>query len=220
MVALTSCATVRSKPQDIESVVAKVTARTGKPSLAVGSVSSDLHMFRMVTAKGASRDLGRALGMIGIEIGYPFPAVPAQQRHNNASIIALYREIYPAYVERVAGIAEAYGRSVEDLDLAFTEALYVSRMGAEGASGILNESEETPFPECSVVAAQSPGGRTVVGRNLDTRNRTAFLVRSEVEGSFKSTGKTSTRSTGSASEGGRARHAILLQERIGRHECV
>ena len=88
-----SCATAKNKAQDIESVVARVSERLGKQPFAIGPVSGELQKFRMVTAKGASRDLGRAIGMISIEVGAPFPEVPAQQRDNNAAIIALYRRL-------------------------------------------------------------------------------------------------------------------------------
>ena len=185
IVAFASCATAKTKAQNIESVVARVSERLGKQPLAIGPVSGELHKFRMVTAKGASRDLGRAMGMIGIEVGAPFPEVSAQHRENNAATIALYREIYPAYVERVAGIAEAYGRRVEDLDLAFIEGQYVWRMW-EATYGMVSPAKQIPFPSCSGIGVQSSDGRTVVGRNLDDINRTYFLVRSEVEGCYKS----------------------------------
>ncbi len=169
---------------DIEKAVARVAQRTGKQLLTVGPIADDLHKFRMVTARGTPRELGHALGMIGIERGYPFPAVPAQQRERNTSIVALYQEIDPAYLERVAGLAEAYGRKIEDVDLAVTEAFYFSQMGADGYG--MHKPEETAFPECSIVATHASAGRTVVGRNLDTTNETRFLERSEVQGSYKS----------------------------------
>jgi len=128
LAALASCATAGSGLPDIEKAVARVARRTDKPLLTVGPLTGDLRMFRMVTARGKPRELGRALGMIGIERGYPFPAVPGEQRERNASIIALYRDVYPAYLERVAGLAEAYGRKLEDLDLAYVEFRYFERM--------------------------------------------------------------------------------------------
>jgi hypothetical protein len=185
MIALASCATARSKARNIESVVASVSERLGKQPFVIGPVSGELHKFRMLTAKGAPRDLGRAIGMMGIEVGAPFPEVLAQYRENNAATIALYREIYPAYVERAAGVAEAYGRKLEDLDIVVIEGKYVSRMW-EDTYGRLSPAEQIPFPSCSGVGVQVPDGRTVVGRNLDDINRTYFLVRSEVEGCYKS----------------------------------
>jgi hypothetical protein len=182
---LVSCATAKPKAQNIESVVASVSERLGKQPFAIGPVSDELKKFRMVTAKGASRDLGRAMGMVGIEVGAPFPEVLAQNRENNAATIAMYREIYPAYVERLAGIAEAYGRKLEDLDVVFVEGQYVWRMW-EDTYGPVKPAVEIPFPSCSGIGAQSSDGRTVVGRNLDDINRTYFLVRSEVEGCYKS----------------------------------
>lgn len=182
---LNSCATAKTKGQNIESVVASVSERLGKQPFVIGPVSGELQKFRMLTAKGASRDLGRAMGMMGIEVGAPFPEVLAQNRENNAATIALYREIYPAYIERLAGIAEAYGRKLEDLDVVFIEGKYVWRMWAD-AYGMPDPVEQIPFPSCSGVGVQSTDGRTVVGRNLDDINRTYFLVRSEVEGCYKS----------------------------------
>ncbi len=123
MVALASCATAKTKAQNIESVVVSVSERLGKQPFAIGPVSGELHKFRMVTAKGASRDLGRAMGMIGIEVGAPFPEVSAQHRENNAATIALYRDIYPVWLEEMAGMAEAYGRKLEELDVVFIEGI-------------------------------------------------------------------------------------------------
>jgi hypothetical protein len=182
---LSSCATTKTKAQNIESVVASVSARFGKQPFAIGPVSSELQKFRMLTVKGASRDLGRAMGMMGLEVGVPFPEVAAQNRENNAGTIALYRDIYPAYVERLAGIAEAYGRKLEELDVVFIEGWFVWHIWTD-TYGMLNPAEEIPYPSCSGVGVQSSDGRTVVGRNLDDRNRTYFLVRSEVEGCYKS----------------------------------
>ena len=68
IVAFASCATAKTKAQDIESVVARVSERLGKQPFAIGPVSGELQKFRMVTAKGASRDLGRAIGMMGIAL--------------------------------------------------------------------------------------------------------------------------------------------------------
>ena len=182
--ALASCATAGTAGNDIETAVARVAARTGNKSLTVGPISNDLPMFRMVTAKGKPRELGRALGMIGIESGYPFPAVPEERRKQNEAIFALYREVYPAYIERVAGVAEAYGRKTEDLDLAFMEDQYHLRMWLDGYG--VKKSTSLGFPACSVIATRSSSGGTVVGRNLDTLNLTGFLVRSEVQGGYKS----------------------------------
>jgi hypothetical protein len=176
---------VTTKAQNIESVMASVSARFGKQPFAIGPVSSELQKFKMLTVKGASRDIGRAMGMMGLEVGVSFPEVAAQNRENNAGTIALYRDIYPAYVERLAGIAEAYGRKLEDLDVVFIEGQYVWRMWVD-AYGMPNPVDEIPFPSCSGIGVQSADGRTVVGRNLDDRNRTYFLVRSEVEGCYKS----------------------------------
>jgi hypothetical protein len=184
LAALASCATAGTPANNLEAAVAKIAARTGNKSLTVGPISDDLPMFRMVSAKGTPRELGRALGMLGIESGYPFPGVPEEQRKQNEAIFALYREIYPAYLERVAGVAEAYGRKTEDLDLAFMEDRYFWRMWFDGYD--IGKSASLGFPACSVIATRSSSGRTVVGRNLDTVNMTTFLVRSEVQGAYKS----------------------------------
>jgi len=184
IVAIASCATAKTKAQNIESVVASVSERLGRQPFVIGPVSGELQKFRMLTAKGASRDLGRAIGMMGLAVGAPFPEVLARHRENNAATIALYREIYPAYVERVTGIAEAYGRKLEDLDVV-SIGRYVTRIW-EDTYGMVNPAEEIPFPSCAGIGVQSPDGRTVVGRNLDNINRTYFLVRSEVEGCYKS----------------------------------
>jgi hypothetical protein len=181
---LAACGTTGTRGPDIEKAVARVAKRSGTPSLTVGPIASDLRMFRMITARGKARELGRALGMIGIESGYPFPAVAEEHRERNQAIIALYRDIYPAYLERAAGVAEIYGRKLEDLDLAVMENSYFARMGLEGYD--LEKTASMGFPACSVVATRSSDGRTVVGRNLDTFNLTLFLVRSEVEGSYRS----------------------------------
>jgi hypothetical protein len=184
IVTFASCATARPKTQNIESVVASVSKRFENPPFVIGPVSGELQKFRMLTAKGASRDLGRAIGMIGLEVGAPFPEVLAQHRENNAATIALYRDIYPAYVERVTGIAEAYGRKLGELDVV-SVGRYVTRIW-EDTFGMMNPAVDIPFPSCAGIGVQSADGRTVVGRNLDDINRTYFLVRSEVEGCYKS----------------------------------
>jgi hypothetical protein len=125
LAACVGCATAR--PPDLETAVARVAQRTGRATLTVGPIAANLSMFRMVTARGTSRDLGRALGLIAIERGYPFPAVSPELRGRNQSIIAFYREIYPTYLERMAGVAEAWGKALEDLDLTLMEAAFFVR---------------------------------------------------------------------------------------------
>lgn len=185
MVALASCATTKTKAQNIESVVASVSKRFAKQPFVIGPVSGELKKFRLLAVKGSPRDVGRAMGMMGLEVGAPFPEVLAENRENNAATIALYRDIYPAGVEQMAGIAEAFGRRLEELDVVFIEGRYVWHIW-EDTYGLLSPAKQIPFPSCSGIGAKTPDGRTIVGRNLDDINRTYFLVRSEVEGCYKS----------------------------------
>ncbi len=55
---LASCATAKTKAQNIESVVASVSKRFAKQPFVIGPVSGELKKFRMLTVEGPPRDLG------------------------------------------------------------------------------------------------------------------------------------------------------------------
>ncbi|MBN2435825.1 MAG: linear amide C-N hydrolase [Spirochaetes bacterium] len=169
--------------QNIEQIIARVSDKLESDALIVGPISDDLSMFRKVDVSGSFYNLGLFLGHCAIELGYRFPKLKKKREDLNLRIIDMYKDCYPQYLKQLQGVADAYGASVEAMDLTVMEHFF-ARMGYEGYR--IKKSAKSGFKNmCTVTGATGSNGTTYIGRNLDTFNITGFLVNSTMDGVYK-----------------------------------
>jgi len=152
-------------------------------------------LTKKVTITGSYYDLGFHIGMMGREMGiFPRLRTSASQGINN-DIIEMYEVIYPQFLEKVRGVADANGLTVDDIDLRDLECDYFVYI-----AGVLfnyNDFEELArfgqnLDSCSLASYYlEPEKKNIVGRNFDfAYDVPRFLVISNIDGVYKTTANT------------------------------
>jgi predicted choloylglycine hydrolase len=147
-------------------------------------------LTKKVTITGSYYDLGFHIGMMGREMGiFPRMRTSASQEINNA-IIEMYEVIYPQFLEKVRGVADANGLSMDDIDLRNLECDYF--VDIAWTLFKYNDFEQlTRFGQsldsCSLASYYlEPEKRNIVGRNFDYfYDVPRFLVISNIDGVYK-----------------------------------
>jgi hypothetical protein len=113
----------------------------------------------------------------------------------NHDIIEMYEIIYPQFLEKVRGVADANGLSMEDIDLRYLECDYFVDIAWTLFN--YNDFEELArfghsLDSCSLASYYlEPGKKNIVGRNFDfSYDVPRFLVISNIDGVYKTIANT------------------------------
>ncbi|MBN1796930.1 MAG: linear amide C-N hydrolase [Spirochaetales bacterium] len=144
---------------------------------------------------GTHFELGCQLGMLAKKTVVRPKICEPNARELNKRIIAMYENLYPAYLEELKGIAKAFDMNMEDMDLRFMEREFFVNLGWLGLG--FAEKKHTAFKElgalCSIVACNSDvqgKKKTIVGRNFDWLQPNGAVVRAGLSGDYKTLGST------------------------------
>ena len=163
----------------------------GREVLTYSPISSDLAIPRRMDISGTHYDFGALVGHIARQSGMQPPRASAGRVDLNRRIIAMYREIYPQYLELVRGLADVFGLSVEQLDfVGLEDSFFLGLWGTlfkypEFDALHIGATASVPGSHCAVVSARL-GGAPIVGRNFDnTHERPHFVVYTDLADAYR-----------------------------------
>ncbi len=105
---------------DFKRLLFQAEQRLGKEVLKYESLAPGL-LSKKVTITGTHYELGYLVGLIARGYGMQMVRRTAANTDINRTIIEMYQNIYPAYMEKVRGIARAYDLTADDVDLTYLE---------------------------------------------------------------------------------------------------
>jgi predicted choloylglycine hydrolase len=155
---------------------------------------NDRVLTRKVTVDSDFFALGYQTGLMAREIGISPDRRTDANRALNERIAAMYREIYPQHLDKVRGVASAFGLTLDDLDLRHLERtfyvdLFWVLFNYEQFRSTGFESLNTG--QCSILSSRTRGGASLVGRNFDYGyNVPRFFMLSNLSGVYRTIGNT------------------------------
>ncbi len=168
------------------------------------SIAADL-LPKRITLAGTHHELGYLMGLIAKDyFGDPMKVEIKRKPESeeiNRRIVAMYRSIYPQYLELVSGVAEAYELSLDGIDLRYMEhsfftllwwRLFRYQQFEEITDYYSPANNIFDFSKCSIVSYFSNESRIqMFGRNFDvSSDRPHFFVTTALEGTYKTMGNT------------------------------
>jgi hypothetical protein len=171
-----------------------IVSAAGKEVIKYETIDAGI-LTKKITITGSYYDLGYHLGIMGREMGiFPRMSTPASQGINN-EIIEMYEAIYPQFLEKVRGVADANGLTIDDIDLRHLECDYF--MEIAWLLFKYNDFEElTRFGQnqdsCSLASYYLESEkRNIAGRNFDfAYDVPRFLVISNIDSVYKTIANT------------------------------
>jgi predicted choloylglycine hydrolase len=142
-------------------------------------------------------ELGYQIGLIARHINLPLKKRTAAHKDQSNTLTELYNKIYPQHLEKIKGIAAAYGVDSADVDMVYLERRFFVDLG-----WILFNHNHYWFHEkfplknsaCSIIGYDVYNGKnhkTIIGRNFDyPYNIPKFLVHTHIKGVYKSVSHT------------------------------
>lgn len=164
----------------------------GKRIFTYSAISDRFSIPKQIEITGSHFELGQLLGHIARQQGSTPSRISENQRALNNEIIAMYREIYPRYLELVRGLGEVFGMPVSEMDFQSLEGYYFSNLwgdlllyGAFNALGPAPSTASWNSGNCAMVSADT-GNNMILGRNFDNdRVRPHFVVRTKLDGVYE-----------------------------------
>jgi hypothetical protein len=96
--------------------------------MVVARLSDRFTVPKKLTVRGTPREIGLTIGHVARQAGQPLPLVSTGGRALNQQIVDLYRRVYPAHLEVVAGIAAVSDARLDEVDMVQMEYGYFLRL--------------------------------------------------------------------------------------------
>jgi predicted choloylglycine hydrolase len=173
-------------------LLSQATEQMGKEVLKYESLMPGL-LPKKVTVRGSQYEFGYLVGLIAREAGQNLNRRTESDAEINRSIAAMYRDVYPQYLEKARGIAAAYGMSLDDVDLRSLEYDFEAKLWWD----LFKYSQfndltkfSGPVTQCSLLSYYLESARKhLVGRNFDNpADRPVFLIVSSLDGVYRTIG--------------------------------
>ena len=178
--------------EEFQVLLAEAQREMGKEILTYAPIAPGV-LAKRIRIAGTHRDLGRLTGLLARKHGAEmFRTAPGNQAMNRR-IREMYREVYPPYLEKVAGVAEAFGMTLDEIDLIYLEG-YFDHLFWKSLFRYYEFESRAAFAQpgtyCSLASYLVPGERRhLAGRNLDVlSDQPHFLVESSLEGVYRTIG--------------------------------
>jgi predicted choloylglycine hydrolase len=170
------------------------TRQMGKPILKYEAMAPG-SFPKKATVTGTHYELGLLVGLIARNYGMQVLRRNGSNADMNARITEMYRNIYPQFLEKARGIGQAFGITLDDLDLRYLEhdfeaELWWRLFKYQEFTDFTGFSVAKPVLGCSLTSYYLEGERRqLIGRNFDNRaDRPGFLVVSSLDGVYKTIG--------------------------------
>jgi len=199
----------REYDQKFRAYLANATRLVGKETIKVQRLSDQFTVPQKLTIKGTPYEIGLTIGHIGKQAKERLPLVDETHRELNQKLVELYRKINPQHLDMVRGVAEAYEKPPEQIDLVlferdFTSDLWCNLLQHERFYRETDFSKQDPSAEkygCSV-ASYYVNGHQILGRNFDLpSDRPHYFTNLEIEGAYWVMGHTVYDLTGEMNDG-------------------
>ena len=164
----------------------------GKEIIKYEIIDTDL-LPKKVTITGNHYELGYLIGLIGKKYNHLLIRPTSPNQEINQKIIQMYQNIYPQYLEKARGVAEAYGLTIDDIDFRYLEHDFYTGLWCRlfrypefvNLTGFSSSNTN-----CSVVSYfLETQNRHIIGRNFDNQSeRPHFLVITKLDGVYKTIG--------------------------------
>jgi hypothetical protein len=154
----------------------------------------DRVLTRKVTIDADYEALGYQTGLMARELNMP-PARRSEANHElNERIVAMCRDVDPAFLDKSRGVARAFGLTIDDLDLRDLERnFYVNLFWVLFSYGQFSATgfDSLNTGQCSILSYHTLDGASLVGRNFDySYNVPRFFVISRLRGAYRTIGNT------------------------------
>lgn len=179
----------------------------GKQVAVYEEISPGLHP-KKITFRGSYYEVGQWVGLMARKYGI-YPRLRDDgNREINEKIEAMYRKIFPPFLERCRGIAWAYSLNPEDLDLrhqeyGFSGTLWWRLFQYDDFLRLTKFTSQGSAENCSVISYYiEEEQRMLVGRNFDIYDdRPHFQVVSNLSGVYRTIGMTAYQLQNKISDG-------------------
>ena len=104
-------------------VITEAQQEMGKQILKYEAIAPGL-LPKRITITGTHHDFGYLTGLVARKYGAEMYKRTASNEEMNRRIVEMYREVYPPYVEKAQGIAEAFGMTVDEIDFIYLEGYF------------------------------------------------------------------------------------------------
>jgi predicted choloylglycine hydrolase len=179
---------------DFKRLLSRAEQQLGKEILTYESMAPGL-LPKKLTATGTHYEFGYVVGLIARSYGMQMLRRTLANAEMNRRIVELYQAIYPQYLEKARGIAQAYGMTPDDLDFTYLENPFEAELWwrlfkYQQFSDLSHFSEPAPSIGCSLASDYLDGERRqLIGRNFDYRaDLPHFLLVSNLDGAYKTIG--------------------------------